>query len=536
MRLAIAESTHFHLLPEFGFSTIGLARKGSKLRSAVGARIYAWVIRGNAMESKKMLTCSSSTVSHIAVCMLGVPLLITGIGCRVPWQKTAVSDAGLSQFQNAERDRANQLVTRESNERRPLHDSEDNPAKRFSSDDVGDDMRSDVLMQQMAALERIGERRNSENSIPHSVSKRESRQSRDRGGEPENQFENEDADAIVYRFSDDVESYTQEPEASRGLAGNRGESSMRSRDRRRSDDRMPTRSAEHEMRTDSGDEVVGASAAPRVDQTDRYRSPVDYRDGESEYRGETSDVQYANDEVEVTPAQWQDSVREAITTLEKQVAEATNPERRVNLEKTRRLLDAAVNDLDHAMIPIQGLDKDVQDFMRHSIQSWHDLTDPSGNPNARRRYTLALQSQRKAIRHLAAASDLEVRNVAFCTAVDSYGSISEFDENVFRPDQELLLYLEVDNFVSLPMPSGDSYETHLKGTYQILDANGNRVQDQQLDADQYICSNPRRDYFIVYRIYTPPELADGRYQLKLTVEDLNGHKFGNAKIDFQIAN
>ena len=231
---------------------------------------------------------------------------------------------------------------------------------------------------------------------------------------------------------------------------------------------------------------------------------------------------------------WQDHLREAITKLEAATAAATNPEKQIQLAQTRRMLDLSVGNLEQAAQPVEGLDKDAQTFLQYSLQAWHDLTDPNGNPVARKRYTLALASQRKALTHLAAASDLEVQNAAFCTAVESFGDVTKFPENKFTADQEVLLYCEVDNFVSLPIPNGSGFETHLQGSYQIVDSNGVRIDDQPLPADQHVCHNQRRDYFIVYRIWVPKSVQPGRYKLKLTVEDLNGHKFGHSTLDFSV--
>ena len=149
-----------------------------------------------------------------------------------------------------------------------------------------------------------------------------------------------------------------------------------------------------------------------------------------------------------------------------------------------------------------------------------------------RRWTLALQSHRKAQMNLAAVSNLEIQNATFCTEVDSFGIISKFPQYHFRKDQELLLYCELDNFVSTPVKDG--FETQLQGSYEIVDSNGRRVADQLLPMDEHVCRNQRRDYFIAYRMYMPQDVKPGRYTLKLTIEDMKGRKFGQTNVDFQI--
>jgi hypothetical protein len=187
------------------------------------------------------------------------------------------------------------------------------------------------------------------------------------------------------------------------------------------------------------------------------------------------------------------------------------------------------------MEPVEGLQTHGQDFVRYSLESLYEVANPDGNPVESKRYTLAMISQRKALTNLAAVSNLEVRNAAFCSEVEGFGVVEKFPDHNFKPDQELLLYCELDNFVSSFMEK-KGYETQLQGSYEIVDTNGRRVADQLLPMDSHICRNQRRDYFIAYRIYMPQNIEPGRYQLKLIVEDLKGRKFGQSTLDFQIVN
>jgi hypothetical protein len=49
-----------------------------------------------------------------------------------------------------------------------------------------------------------------------------------------------------------------------------------------------------------------------------------------------------------------------------------------------------------------------------------------------------------------------------------------------------------------------------------------------------VCQNHRRDYFIVYKIYMPQQVAPGNYQLRLNIEDRKSKKFGQSTVDFEI--
>lgn len=232
---------------------------------------------------------------------------------------------------------------------------------------------------------------------------------------------------------------------------------------------------------------------------------------------------------------WEDHVREAVYQLEEPSEVALSPGEQVRRAAIARLLSMTAGDIEAAMQPIDGLQTTEQEYYRHQFKALYDTLDPSGTPVASRRWSLAMLSQRKAHENLAAVSNLEVNNAAFCTSVESFGVVQEFPANNFKPDQEFLLYCEIDNFVSEQVKAG-GYETQLQGNYEIVDANGRRVAYVDLPMDSHICRNRRRDYFIAYRMHMPQNISSGRYTLKLTIEDMKGPKFGQAELPFQIVN
>ena len=123
-----------------------------------------------------------------------------------------------------------------------------------------------------------------------------------------------------------------------------------------------------------------------------------------------------------------------------------------------------------------------------------------------------------------------MRNLAFCTAVQSYGVTQPFKKSEFSPDQEVLLYAEVENLAADPTPKG--FHTALKSNYQIFDSQGHRVADHEFGLIEEYCQNSRRDYFIYHRFRMPKPIYPGKYSLQLTVEDTKGHKVGQSTIDF----
>jgi len=133
---------------------------------------------------------------------------------------------------------------------------------------------------------------------------------------------------------------------------------------------------------------------------------------------------------------------------------------------------------------------------------------------------------------LADAAPLEVRNLAFCRAVQSFGSIERFDHCEFAPGQRVLLYAEIENFRSEPTPRG--YHTSLRSTYEIVDATGRPVAPPESATTEDYCLSPRRDYFIGCDFRLANSLRPGAHTLRLRVDDLKTRKSAVASVDFTI--
>jgi hypothetical protein len=129
-------------------------------------------------------------------------------------------------------------------------------------------------------------------------------------------------------------------------------------------------------------------------------------------------------------------------------------------------------------------------------------------------------------------SMLVVRNLTFCTEVQGYGKVKRVEKDEFKPNQETLLYAEVNYFTSESTPRG--YYTSLKSSYRIFDADGRRIDEHSYAPTEDYCQNRRHDFFIGYRVRLPQAMNPGKYHLVLTIEDQQSHKLGQAEIEFEI--
>ena len=234
------------------------------------------------------------------------------------------------------------------------------------------------------------------------------------------------------------------------------------------------------------------------------------------------------------PNSWRQLLNQSIEQLEKQIKETplTDENLRVSQEVTLRMLYLSQRRLNDATREIDHLSDQEQDYFRHQMHALFEASNPDAMPVRSRHWSLVMNSQREATNLLAAISNLEVKSAAFCTEVEGYGIITKFPKNQFDADQELLLYCEVDNVAASKVKDG--FESQLQGSYEIIDSHGRKVADQLLPVKAEVCQNHRRDYFIVYKIFTPQQIAAGNYQLRLTIEDTKARKFGQSQLDFQI--
>jgi hypothetical protein len=232
---------------------------------------------------------------------------------------------------------------------------------------------------------------------------------------------------------------------------------------------------------------------------------------------------------------WLQSLNQAIEQLEKTIKEVPTSDEnlRISQEVTLRLLYVSQRRLKDAMLPIDKLSNGENDYFQHQMQALYEASNPDAMPVPSRHWSLVMNSQREATNHLAAVSNLEVKSVAFCTEVERYGVITKFPKYQFQADQEVLLYCEIENVAATKLKK-EGFESQLQGSYEIMDSQGRKIADQLLPMEPEICQNHRRDYFIVYKIYMPQNIATGNYQLRLTVEDMKAHKFGQSHVDFQI--
>jgi len=197
-----------------------------------------------------------------------------------------------------------------------------------------------------------------------------------------------------------------------------------------------------------------------------------------------------------------------------------------------RMLYLLAGQREAALRPISGVPSVQREFWSKVLFALDGWLDTQKSGDLARRAAETKQTLDEALCRLGEVAPLVVRNLAFCTEIQSYGCLKPFKENVFLPEQEVLLYAEVENFTSEPTPKG--FHTALRSSYQIFDARGQRVAEHDFTVTEEYCQNIRRDFFIGYHLRMPKRIYPGKYVLQLTIEDVKSHKAGQSSLEFSI--
>ncbi len=232
------------------------------------------------------------------------------------------------------------------------------------------------------------------------------------------------------------------------------------------------------------------------------------------------------------PADWHDDLAAAIHQLEAQPKAAAKSDAAVAQQAYLRVLYLLAGRRDDALSPIPDASPAAQDYWSKQLYGLAVWLDTDHTPDGVQRAAETKRILDEALMRLGESAPLVVHNLAFCTEVRSFGLITPFRKAEFTPDQEVVLYAELENYTVEPTPRG--FHTALHSSYQVFDSRGQRIADQDLGGTEEYCQSPRHDFFIPYHLHLPKRIYNGKYTLQLTVEDVKSHKVGQSSIELTI--
>ena len=229
---------------------------------------------------------------------------------------------------------------------------------------------------------------------------------------------------------------------------------------------------------------------------------------------------------------WRQRLAATIAALESEARHVPRAQAEVDLQSRLRMLYLIAGRREDALRPIASAAPAVQEFWSHELYGLATWLDGDRITEAARRAGEAKTELAAAADRLGEVAHLAIRNLTFVTRVQSYGDLKPFERYEFAPDQEVLLYAEVENFKSEEMPQG--FYTVLGGKYLIFNNRGERVDFKDLKTTEDTCRNLRRDFFLGYYLRIPKHLYPGKYTLQLTLEDRKSQKVAQSSIDFTV--
>lgn len=226
---------------------------------------------------------------------------------------------------------------------------------------------------------------------------------------------------------------------------------------------------------------------------------------------------------------WQAELDQLISQIErdlgqtKPIADGENADGGLPNETFRkhahlRLLYLMAQRQEEAMTAIPGVDAFQQEYWQQMVWAMSNTFDTVQFPAPSERASQVVPPLSSALRQMREQAALSIKNMTFCRKISYFGNYERFPRNDFTAGHEVLLYTEIENFVSAPTADGE-YRTSLKSLIEIADSRGKTVWTKGFPSTEDFCRNPRRDYFHNYQFYIPEDLSTGAYTLKLTIVD-----------------
>jgi len=131
---------------------------------------------------------------------------------------------------------------------------------------------------------------------------------------------------------------------------------------------------------------------------------------------------------------------------------------------------------------------------------------------------------------------ITIRTVELCRRVDNFGVFEPFATRSFVAgrDQKMIVYVELDYFKSLEQDK-DQFEVLLTQEMTLYnESDGLPVWRAPKETIVDRSRNRRRDFFTVKLIRLPGSLGVGKYQLKVSVEDLNGQTVAASNVPIHV--
>jgi hypothetical protein len=230
---------------------------------------------------------------------------------------------------------------------------------------------------------------------------------------------------------------------------------------------------------------------------------------------------------------WEAQLDAAIDSMQQEVkTEPSSTDEMQQHMRLKMLMLMAGRESD-SLSPIPGASPTEQDYWSKQLFALSTYFDTSRQPDAKQRAAGALVHLDQARAKLSELASLQIRNLTFVDKVDGFGLYEPHEDAKFKPNEQVTLYAEVENFRS--ESTKDGYRTKLATSYEIVDPTGRRVDAAQFPEVVDLYKRERHDFHMQYGVALPERIYPGKYELRLIITDQLSNKIGQSSLSFEIA-
>ncbi len=181
--------------------------------------------------------------------------------------------------------------------------------------------------------------------------------------------------------------------------------------------------------------------------------------------------------------------------------------------------------------PAQGLDERLLEPLdptqRRAVEGVQRLlVDLSQRIDSGALIELNAETVAASLTGLAGPRAVSLRNATLCRKVSGFGVYEPFEGEEFIAGREnrMIVYAEIDDFVSAPVEDGEGFEVRLEQEVVLYnEADGLAVWRHPAQPVRDTSRRQRRDFWVVQMVSLPANLGVGKYRLKVRVTDHLGH-------------
>jgi hypothetical protein len=133
-------------------------------------------------------------------------------------------------------------------------------------------------------------------------------------------------------------------------------------------------------------------------------------------------------------------------------------------------------------------------------------------------------------------ADLSICNLQICREVSSFGCFKVMPASYFVTGRSLpvIIYIELENFMSKFLTEKQSYQTLLSMTIEVLAGSGKVCWRQHYEQIEDLANKQRRDFYLAPQVTLPAGLPEGKLRMKVMIEDLNGNKVAQRMLNLEV--